>query len=145
MTTLLLQNYSNQYETLGCQWNSDSMIYLWSKVVCLFCFVLFVLMRSTKLGCFRLRSWSLWKALEEEGWYGLVSWRLDLRCRSSWILNNFFTENYIYITLWSVWIWWIRWIWWLWHFFFQKNPVYELVALDFFGCTIKFTLFYTSV
>ncbi len=30
----------------------------------LFCFVL---MRSTKPGCFRSRSWFLWKALEEEG------------------------------------------------------------------------------
>jgi hypothetical protein len=27
----------------------------------------FVLMRSTERGCFRLRSWSLWKALKEEG------------------------------------------------------------------------------
>jgi hypothetical protein len=25
--------------------------------------------------------------------FGLVPWRLDLRCRSSWILNDFFTEN----------------------------------------------------
>ncbi len=47
------------------------------------CFVLFVPMRSTEPGCFRLPSWSLWKALEEEGCIGLVSWRLDLRCRSS--------------------------------------------------------------
>ncbi len=41
-------------------------------------FVLFVLVRSTQLGCFRLCSWSLWKALkeeeeEEEGCIGLVS------------------------------------------------------------------------
>jgi hypothetical protein len=34
-----------------------------AKEVC-FCFVL---MRSTKPGCFRSRSWFLWKALEEEG------------------------------------------------------------------------------
>ncbi len=54
---------------------------------------LFVLMRSTEPRNFRLRSWSLWKALEEEGCIGLVSWHLDLRCRSSWILNDFFTEN----------------------------------------------------
>jgi len=60
-------------------WN----IYLWSKVVCLFCFVL---MRSTKSGCFRSHSWSLWKALEEEGCIGLC---LDLWCKSSWILNDF--------------------------------------------------------
>jgi len=34
----------------------------------LFCFVL---MRSTKPGCFRLCSWCLWKALDEEGCMGL--------------------------------------------------------------------------
>jgi len=47
-----------------------SAIYLWRKVVCLFCFVLFVLMRSTEPGCFRSCSWSLWKALERRS--GLV-------------------------------------------------------------------------
>jgi hypothetical protein len=26
---------------------------------------------------------------------GLVSWHLDLLCTSSWILNDFFTENEI--------------------------------------------------
>jgi hypothetical protein len=51
------------------------------------CFVLFVLMRSTKPGCFRLCSWCLWKALEEEGCMGWVPWRLDLQCKSSRILN----------------------------------------------------------
>jgi hypothetical protein len=30
---------------------------------------------------------------EEEGCIGLVSWRLDLWCKSSWILNDFFTLN----------------------------------------------------
>jgi hypothetical protein len=29
-------------------------------------------MRSTEPGCFKLCSWSLWKALEEEGHIGLV-------------------------------------------------------------------------
>jgi hypothetical protein len=24
---------------------------------------------------------------------GLVPWRLDLQCKSSWILHDFFTEN----------------------------------------------------
>ncbi len=56
-------------------------------------FFCFVLMRSIELGCFRSRSSSLWKALEEEGCIGLVSWRLDLRCKSPWILNDFFNEN----------------------------------------------------
>jgi len=39
-------------------------------------------------------SWSLWKALlRRKGALALVSWCLDLRCKSSWILNDFFTEN----------------------------------------------------
>jgi len=62
-------------------------IYLWRKVVC------FVVMRSTKLGCFRLCSWCLWGALDREGCMALVPWRLDLWCKSSWILKIFFTEN----------------------------------------------------
>jgi hypothetical protein len=56
-------------------------------------FVLFVLMRSIKLGCFKLCSWPRWKALEEKGCIGLVPWCLDLRCKSFWILNDFFIEN----------------------------------------------------
>ncbi len=35
----------------------------------LFCFVA---VRSAELGCFRLCSWCLWKALDEEGCMGLV-------------------------------------------------------------------------
>ncbi len=53
----------------------------------------FGVMRSTKPGCFRLCSWCLWKALTEEECMGLVLCCLDLRCKSSWILNDFFTEN----------------------------------------------------
>jgi hypothetical protein len=52
----------------------------------LFCFVLlcFVSMRSTELGCFRLCSWCLWKALDEERCIGLDSMTcLDLQCKSS--------------------------------------------------------------
>ncbi len=81
------------HKTVGTiRGNIWQIIYLWMKVVC---FVLFVSMRFTKLGCFRSHSWSLWKALKEEGCMGLVSWRLDLLCKSSWILNDFFTENEI--------------------------------------------------
>jgi hypothetical protein len=38
------------------------------------CFVLFccVAMRFTKLGCFKLCSWCLWKALNKEGCMGLI-------------------------------------------------------------------------
>jgi hypothetical protein len=67
--------------------------YLSMKQGSLFLLFCFVLMRSTELGCFRLHSWFLWKALEEEGCISLVSWRLDLQCRSSWILNDFCTKN----------------------------------------------------
>jgi hypothetical protein len=68
-------------------WNNPLIINKYlsmkDKVVCLFYFVLFcfVLMRSTKPGCFRSCSWSLWKALDDEGCMGLVPWRLDLRCK----------------------------------------------------------------
>ncbi len=67
------------------QFYSYVYIYLWSKVVCLFCFVL---MRSTEPGCCRLCCWSLWKALKEEGYMGLVPWRSDLWCKvlEYWII-----------------------------------------------------------
>ncbi len=55
----------------------------------LFCFVV---MRSTVPGCFRSCSWCIWKALDEEVCMGLVPCHLDLQCKSSWILNDFFTE-----------------------------------------------------
>jgi hypothetical protein len=39
------------------------------------------------------------------GWMGLVPWHLDLGCKSSWILNDFFTENFggIGMCLWCCW------------------------------------------
>jgi hypothetical protein len=43
--------------------------YLSMKEGSLFCFVV---MRSTESGCFRSRSWCLWKALTEDGCMGLV-------------------------------------------------------------------------
>ncbi len=65
--------------------------YLSMKEGRLFCFVV---MRSTALGCFKSFSWCLWKALDKGlGCMGLVPWRLDLQCKSSWILNDFFTKN----------------------------------------------------
>jgi hypothetical protein len=36
---------------------------------------------------------SLESSWEGRGCIGLVSWHLDLWCKSSWILNDFFTEN----------------------------------------------------
>jgi len=65
-------------------------IYLSIKEGSLFCFVV---MRSTELRCFRSCSWCLWKALDKEGCMGLVPWPLNLGCKISWILNDFFTEN----------------------------------------------------
>jgi hypothetical protein len=49
-----------------------------------------LVMKFTKPGCFRLCSWCLWKYFNEEGCMGLVPWGLDLWCKSSWILNDFF-------------------------------------------------------
>jgi hypothetical protein len=59
-------------------------IYLWSNVVCLFCFVL---MRSSKPECFILGSWSLWIALEGEGCIGLVHdvWTCGAKVLEYWI------------------------------------------------------------
>ncbi len=56
----------------------------------LFCFVV---VRSTKQGCFRSCSWCLWKALDEEGCMGLVPWWLDLWCKSCWILSFLSLKN----------------------------------------------------
>jgi hypothetical protein len=91
------------YHWLTSLYHSPPSIYLWRKVV--FCFVLFVLMRSTELGCFRSCSWSLWKALNKEGasaWFHGI-WTCG--CRSSWILNDFFTEIFggIGMCLWCCW------------------------------------------
>ncbi len=74
---------------------------LWKKMFSIFVhlkegylFVLLCFYRWDPLnrGWFRSHFWFLWKTLEEEGCIGLVSWRLDLRCKSSWILNYFFIE-----------------------------------------------------
>jgi len=70
-----------------------SDIYVRRKPVVCYVLFCFIGMRSTEPGCFRLYSWCLWKAFDEEGCLGLVPWRLDVRCKSSWILNDFFTEN----------------------------------------------------
>jgi hypothetical protein len=74
--------------------------HLCMKVVC------FVVIRSTELGCFRLCFWCLWKALHEKGCMGLVPWGLDLQCKKSWILNDFFIAEYfggIGMYLWCCW------------------------------------------
>ncbi len=80
--------------------NCIIIIYLWIQVDC---FVLFwsLVMKFTELGCFRLCSWCHWKAFNE-GCMGLVPWHLDLRCKSSWILNDVFIENSIQLS-WKFW------------------------------------------
>jgi hypothetical protein len=54
------------------------------------CFVLFVLMRSTEQGGFRQRSWSLWKALDEEGCMGLVHdvWTCGAKVLEYWMISS---------------------------------------------------------
>jgi hypothetical protein len=74
------------------QINVAHNVYLWRKVVCFVLFGLYLWDPRNQNKPF-LHSWSLWKAVDEEGCMGLVSWHLDLQCRSSWILNDFFTEN----------------------------------------------------
>jgi hypothetical protein len=44
-------------------------------------------MRSTQPGCFRLCSWSLWKALEEEG--GVLAWFHTFGIASDCVLGLF--------------------------------------------------------
>jgi len=63
--------------------------YLSMKQGSLFVLFCFIVMRPTKLRCFKSSFWCLWKALDEEACLGLVPWRLDLQCKSSWILNDF--------------------------------------------------------
>jgi hypothetical protein len=61
-------------------------IYLWRKVVC---FVLFVVMRSTELGCFRSCSWCLWKALHKEhglGFHGV--WTCGANVLEYWMISS---------------------------------------------------------
>jgi hypothetical protein len=56
----------------------------------LFCFVSFVLMRSTKLGCFRPCSWSLWKLLRRRGasaWFHGV-WTRDAKVLEYWMISS---------------------------------------------------------
>jgi hypothetical protein len=53
-----------RYELSWCNPVKPGNIYLWREVVCLFSLYLW---DSPKPGCFRSRSWSLWKALKEQG------------------------------------------------------------------------------
>ncbi len=65
-----------------------TLVYLWRKVVCF----VFVLMRTIKLGCFRLCYWCLWKALNEEGCIGLALFHQVLTCGAKvleyWMISS---------------------------------------------------------
>ncbi len=70
-----------------------ALVYLWRKVVC---FVLWVweiywtgMLQIVFLACLESSRW-LWG---ERCMGLLVPWHLDLWCKSSWILNDFFIEN----------------------------------------------------
>jgi hypothetical protein len=51
--------------------------------------IIFFIDKFPKSKHFILHFWYLWKAFDEKGCTSLVSWHLDLQCRSSWILNDF--------------------------------------------------------
>jgi hypothetical protein len=84
MVCCSIENFgSPKLVTLGTIENKKTLyIYIIyeERLFVLFCFVLFVLMISIEPGCLRLRSWSLWKALDEEGCMGLVP---PLWCKNS--------------------------------------------------------------
>jgi hypothetical protein len=68
--------------------------YLSMKEGCLF--VLFCTYRIHRTGMLQIMFLvSLESSLEEKGCIGLVSWCLDMLCKSFWILNDFFSENWI--------------------------------------------------
>jgi hypothetical protein len=50
----------------SCTRNQNPSRYKEGSLLC------FAVMRSTEMGCFRLCSWCLWKALDEEVCMGLV-------------------------------------------------------------------------
>ncbi len=67
-----------------------TQVYLWRKVVG---FVLFCgyAIHLTKMLQIMFLVYS--QSSNEEGCMGLVPWRLDFRCKCSWILNDLFTKN----------------------------------------------------
>ncbi len=76
-------------------------IYIWKKVI-LFCFVV---MRSIESRWFRSCSWCLWKALNKQGCMGLVPWRLDLQCKSSWMIFSLKNELNCSWNFWGIGMW----------------------------------------
>jgi hypothetical protein len=80
----------NTYFAKKCQ---SAIIYLWRKVVCLFCFVCTNEIHWTRM--LQIVFFGVFGKLStRRSAWGLVPWCLELWCKSSWILlNDFFTEN----------------------------------------------------
>jgi hypothetical protein len=56
-------------------------------------FVLFCTIETHRTGMLQIMFLVSMESSQGEGCMGLVSWHLDLLCRSSPLLNDFFTEN----------------------------------------------------
>jgi hypothetical protein len=92
--------------------NSTGHTSLSMKQGSLFVLYCFVLMRSTKPGCFWSNSWSLWKALKEEGcinWFHGV-WTCGAKVLENWMISSLkvkliVAENFkgIGMCLWCCW------------------------------------------
>jgi hypothetical protein len=78
-------------------------IYLWNKVVCLYYIVCTYEIHQT--GMLWSCSWSLWKALDEEGCMGLVRYILDLR----WKVLEYWMNSSLKIKLNLSWNFWRNW------------------------------------
>jgi hypothetical protein len=76
--------HRSRLKVCNIMYNQSNAISLWTKVLC------FVVMRSTKLGCFRLCSGCLWKALNEEGCIGLVHdvWTCRAKVLEYWMISS---------------------------------------------------------
>ncbi len=71
---------------LSFWWQAIQAIYLQRKVVC---FVLFCSYKIHRIGVLQMMFLMSLESSQQGGCMGLVPWRLDLRCKSSWILNDF--------------------------------------------------------
>jgi hypothetical protein len=96
------QGRPRSLEFLSKVLNTDlSTIYLWRKVVC---FVLLCSYEIHWIGMLHILR-CLWKVFNKEGCMGLIPWNLDLSCKSSWILIDFFIKKFkrIGMCLWCCW------------------------------------------
>jgi len=95
-SNVVLPNNIDIHVTENLEWwtgkkktNMHNLVNLWRKVICLFCFVCTYEIHRT-----RMLQIACLVCLETSCGGGVAfSWRLDLQCRSSWILNDSSTEN----------------------------------------------------